>query len=77
VILTVIILNTKDIAIMKYYITAILYIPEGIFDGSCTSTIGDTTCLYSLKCTGDKCQCVNPATQFFDGTAKLCKTSKH
>lgn len=30
--------------------------------------------MYSLKCTGDKCQCASPATHFFDGTDKLCKT---
>ncbi|XP_052060212.1 prion-like-(Q/N-rich) domain-bearing protein 25 isoform X7 [Mytilus californianus] len=43
------------------------------FGGVCVTSIGDGTCLYSLNCTADKCQCATPANQFFDSTVNTCK----
>ncbi|VDI54601.1 tenascin [Mytilus galloprovincialis] len=46
---------------------------KGGFGGVCVTATGDSTCLYSLKCTTDTCQCATPVSQFFDSTAKTCK----
>ncbi len=63
---------------MFVHILSLLYliITEGTHGGTCSSTVGDSSCLFSLKCTANQCQCPTPATQYFDTADNTCKTSK-
>ncbi|XP_063439718.1 multiple epidermal growth factor-like domains protein 10 [Mytilus trossulus] len=56
-----------------YKSSATVCTSKGGFGGVCLTATGDSTCLYSLKCTSDTCQCTTPASQFFDTTDNTCK----
>ncbi|CAC5380285.1 unnamed protein product [Mytilus coruscus] len=47
---------------------------KGTHGEACSSTVGDSSCLHSLKCTSDVCSCTTPSIQYFDPADNTCKS---
>ncbi|XP_076110221.1 uncharacterized protein LOC143079005 isoform X2 [Mytilus galloprovincialis] len=63
----------KCVGTTHYKSSATVCTPRGAFGGVCITSIGDSTCLHSLKCTSNTCQCTTPTSEFFDTTDNTCK----
>ncbi|VDI54600.1 Hypothetical predicted protein [Mytilus galloprovincialis] len=63
----------KCVGTTHYKSSATVCTPRGAFGGVCVTSIGDSTCLHSLKCTSNTCQCTTPTSEFFDTTDNTCK----
>ncbi|CAC5411814.1 unnamed protein product [Mytilus coruscus] len=61
----------KCIDTTHYNTSATSCIQKGGFGEVCDTAIGDGTCLYSLRCIVNECQCEKPAIQFF--SENICK----